>query len=81
MKHLQQVTFSSSRFKLNPEIVNVNGGAIALGHPVGASGARILTTLLHKMKRRDAKWTCYSLYWWRNGNGYSCKKITDSSNL
>ena len=41
--------------KLNPEIVNVNGGAIALGHPVGASGARILTTLLHEMKRRDAK--------------------------
>ncbi|MFD0944099.1 acetyl-CoA C-acyltransferase [Savagea faecisuis] len=35
--------------------VNVNGGAIALGHPLGASGARILTTLLHEMKRRDAK--------------------------
>lgn len=40
---------------LNPEKVNVNGGAIALGHPVGASGARILTTLLYEMKRRDAK--------------------------
>ena len=35
--------------------VNVNGGAIALGHPVGASGARVLTTLLHEMRRRDAK--------------------------
>ena len=35
--------------------VNVNGGAIAIGHPVGASGARILVTLLHEMKRRDAK--------------------------
>ncbi|MFI5308967.1 MAG: acetyl-CoA C-acetyltransferase [Polyangiales bacterium] len=35
--------------------VNVNGGAIALGHPIGASGARILTTLLHEMKRRNAK--------------------------
>ncbi len=35
--------------------VNVNGGAIALGHPIGASGARILTTLLYEMKRRDAK--------------------------
>jgi acetyl-CoA C-acetyltransferase len=35
--------------------VNVNGGAIALGHPVGASGARVLTTLLHEMGRRDAK--------------------------
>ena len=35
--------------------VNVNGGAVALGHPVGASGARILVTLLHEMQRRDAK--------------------------
>ncbi len=35
--------------------VNVNGGAIAIGHPIGASGARILTTLLHEMQRRDAK--------------------------
>jgi len=41
--------------KLNPEIVNVNGGAIALGHPIGASGARILTTLIYEMKRRNAK--------------------------
>lgn len=40
---------------LNKEIVNVNGGAIALGHPIGCSGARILTTLLYEMKRRDAK--------------------------
>ncbi len=35
--------------------VNVNGGAIAIGHPIGASGTRVLTTLLHEMKRRDAK--------------------------
>jgi acetyl-CoA C-acetyltransferase len=35
--------------------VNVNGGAIAIGHPIGASGARILTTLLFEMNRRDAK--------------------------
>ncbi len=41
--------------KLNPEIVNVNGGAIALGHPIGASGTRIIVTLLHEMKRREAK--------------------------
>lgn len=40
---------------LDTSIVNVNGGAIALGHPIGASGARILVTLLHEMKRRDAK--------------------------
>jgi acetyl-CoA C-acetyltransferase len=40
---------------LDPDKVNVNGGAIAIGHPIGASGARILTTLLHEMGRRDAK--------------------------
>jgi acetyl-CoA C-acetyltransferase len=39
----------------DPSIVNVNGGAIAIGHPIGASGARVLTTLLHEMGRRDAK--------------------------
>jgi acetyl-CoA C-acetyltransferase len=39
----------------NPEIVNVNGGAIAIGHPIGASGARVLNTLLFEMKRRSAK--------------------------
>jgi acetyl-CoA C-acetyltransferase len=39
----------------DPAIVNVNGGAIAIGHPIGASGARVLTTLLHEMVRRDAK--------------------------
>ena len=39
----------------NPDIVNVNGGAIAIGHPIGASGARVLTTLLHEMQKRGAK--------------------------
>ena len=39
----------------NPDIVNVNGGAIAIGHPIGASGARVLVTLLHEMEKRDAK--------------------------
>jgi acetyl-CoA acetyltransferase len=41
--------------ELDPARVNVNGGAIALGHPLGASGARILTTLVHEMLRRKAK--------------------------
>ncbi|MCG7333960.1 acetyl-CoA C-acetyltransferase [Sporosarcina sp. ACRSM] len=41
--------------EFNKDKLNVNGGAIALGHPIGASGARILVTLLHEMKRRDAK--------------------------
>jgi acetyl-CoA C-acetyltransferase len=39
----------------DPAIVNVNGGAIAIGHPIGASGARVLVTLLHEMQRRGAK--------------------------
>lgn len=41
--------------ELDPAIVNVNGGAIALGHPIGSSGARVLTTLLYEMEKRDSK--------------------------
>jgi acetyl-CoA C-acetyltransferase len=40
---------------LDPAKTNVNGGAVALGHPIGASGARILVTLLYEMARRDAR--------------------------
>ena len=53
--------FAAQAISVNKEMgwdtdkVNVNGGAIAIGHPIGASGARVLTTLLHEMKRRDAK--------------------------
>jgi acetyl-CoA C-acetyltransferase len=43
------------QLELNPEKVNLNGGAVALGHPIGASGARILVTLLYEMTRRNAK--------------------------
>ena len=39
----------------DPDKVNPNGGAIAIGHPIGASGARVLTTLLYEMERRDAR--------------------------
>jgi acetyl-CoA acetyltransferase len=42
--------------QLNPEIVNVNGGAIAIGHPLGCSGVRISGTLLHEMKKRNVKY-------------------------
>jgi acetyl-CoA C-acetyltransferase len=45
----------SKELGFDPEKTNVNGGAIAIGHPIGASGARILTTLLYEMGRRDAK--------------------------
>jgi len=40
----------------DPEKTNVNGGAISLGHPIGASGARILVTLLHELKKREARY-------------------------
>jgi acetyl-CoA acetyltransferase len=43
--------------ELDPDIVNVNGGAIAIGHPLGCSGARLMTTLVNEMKnRRDVKY-------------------------
>lgn len=45
----------AKELQLDMEKTNVNGGAIAIGHPIGASGARILVTLIHEMKRRDAK--------------------------
>ena len=47
--------------KIDPRKVNVNGGAIALGHPIGASGARILVTLIHEMKRQNLKKGCATL--------------------
>ena len=50
-----QALYVNRQLGLNPEIVNVNGGSIALGHPIGASGARILVTLIHEMNRRDLK--------------------------
>ncbi|MBI3670710.1 MAG: acetyl-CoA C-acetyltransferase [Acidobacteria bacterium] len=50
-----QAVAVTRELRLNPEKVNVNGGAVALGHPIGASGARILVTLLHEMQRRNVK--------------------------
>lgn len=47
--------------KVDPNKVNVNGGAIAIGHPIGASGARILTTLLYEMKKRNSEFGLASL--------------------
>jgi acetyl-CoA C-acetyltransferase len=43
---------------LDPAKVNVNGGAVALGHPIGASGARILVTLLHALEQRGGRYGC-----------------------
>jgi acetyl-CoA C-acetyltransferase len=50
-----QVIACARELPLDLARVNVNGGAIALGHPIGATGARISTTLLHEMKKRGAK--------------------------
>src|SRR5574341_915844 len=47
--------------ELNDDIVNVNGGGIAMGHPIGCSGARILTTLLYEMRRRGVRYGVASL--------------------
>lgn len=58
----------------NPDILNVNGGAIALGHPVGASGCRILVTLLHEMVKRDAKKGLATLC---IGGGMGCATIVE----
>ena len=46
---------------VDPERVNVNGGAIALGHPVGSTGSRLITTALHEMERRDASTALISM--------------------
>ncbi|RMG91644.1 MAG: thiolase family protein, partial [Candidatus Dadabacteria bacterium] len=46
---------------INPDIVNVNGGAIALGHPLGCTGAKLTATLLHEMKRRKARYGIVSM--------------------
>jgi acetyl-CoA C-acetyltransferase len=58
----------------NNDILNVNGGAIALGHPVGASGCRILVTLLYEMQRRDAKKGLATLC---VGGGMGCAAIVE----
>ena len=49
------------KLKIDQKKVNVNGGAIALGHPIGASGARILVTLIHEMKKQNKHKGCATL--------------------
>ena len=51
-----QALYVQNELGLDPGKVNVNGGAIALGHPIGCSGARIIVTLVHEMKRRQAQY-------------------------
>ena len=47
---------SSYHLRANQEKLNVNGGAMALGHPLGATGAKLMTTLLHELERREARY-------------------------
>lgn len=56
-----QALYSIRKLGLDPEIVNVNGGAIALGHPLGCTGAKLTATLLHEMKRRDVEYGIVSM--------------------
>ena len=60
------------------ERVNVNGGAIALGHPLGASGARLMTTLLHELERRDGR---YGLQTMCCGGGLGTGTLIDRIDL
>ena len=53
--------FLIRKLNIDENKVNVNGGAIALGHPIGASGARILVTLIHEMKRQNKNKGCATL--------------------
>ena len=64
----------SRDLEFNMDIVNVNGGAVALGHPIGASGCRILVTLLHEMQKRDAKKGLATLC---IGGGMGCATIVE----
>ena len=56
-----QALYSMRTLGLDPSIVNVNGGAIALGHPLGCTGAKLTATLLHEMKRRDVEYGIVSM--------------------
>ena len=63
---------------LNPEITNVNGGAIAIGHPLGASGARVTLTLAYEMRRRKVKYGVASLC---IGGGQGIAIVLENPNL
>jgi acetyl-CoA C-acetyltransferase len=72
-----QVLASMRELNINPEIVNPNGGSIAIGHPLGASGARISTTLLHEMKRNTG--ARYGLATMCIGVGQGCAVVFEKA--
>ena len=67
---------------IDPARVNVHGGAVALGHPIGASGARVLTTLLYAMKRRNARRGIAALcLGGGNGVALAVERLTGAMNI
>ena len=70
-----QVLACLKALPIDPDRLNVNGGAIALGHPLGCSGARLITTLVHEMKRRRARYGLASLC---VGGGMGAAMIVES---
>ena len=66
---------NSKRMKLDPAKVNVNGGAVSLGHPLGCSGARIIVTLLHVLKQNNAKYGAAGIC---NGGGGASAMVIEN---
>lgn len=66
---------NTKRMKLNPERVNVHGGAVSLGHPLGASGARIIVTLLHVLKNKNARYGAAGIC---NGGGGASAMVIEA---
>lgn len=66
---------NTRRMKLDPEKVNVNGGAVAIGHPLGASGARILVTLIHILRQRNARYGAAGIC---NGGGGASAMVIEN---
>ena len=69
---------NSRRLKLHPEQVNIHGGAVSLGHPLGASGARILVTLLHVLQSRNARYGAAGIC---NGGGGASAMVIENLQL
>ncbi|MFI5202965.1 MAG: acetyl-CoA C-acetyltransferase, partial [Flavobacteriales bacterium] len=66
---------NSQKMKLDPARVNVNGGAVSLGHPLGCSGARIIVTLIHVLKQNKGKYGAAGIF---NGGGGACAMVIEN---
>ena len=68
---------NSKRMKLDPATVNVNGGAVSIGHPLGCSGARIIVTLINVLKQHNAKYGAAGIC---NGGGGASAMVIENIN-